>query len=350
MSEYLRILLIKPGALGDLLQITPVVRALADKYPGSEISMVVGNAPSVDLFRHNPLIHETIVFDRRREHDSWFPFIHLWNRIRRGRYDLVIHFQRSNLKVWLLAVAALPCRILVYHKARGRTVHAVLNHLETLAPLGISPTDVDPRLEFDPGPEGRRFAAELLGRTGHTDRHAVALNPGASHPVNRWNPDSFAALARRLVLELQARVILIGGGIEIDLSRKIAEQCGVTVLDLTGKTDVLGLGGVLQSCALLVSGDTGPMHMATAVGTPVVALFGAADPARTGPVGPGHRVIQAQGVACVPCRSRTCTHERRLACMDAITVDEVYRAVAELLSQQASIQGSTSSPRTEIFT
>ena len=333
MSEYSRILLIKPGALGDLLQITPVVRALADKYPGSEISMVVGNAPSADLFRHNPLIHETIVFDRRREHGSWFPFIQLWKRIRGGRYDLVINFQRSNLKVWLLALAALPCRILVYHKARGRTVHAVINHLETLAPLGILPPDVSPRLEFSPGPEGKQFATEFLGNNGRPGKHRVALNPGASHPVNRWNPDSFAALARRLVLELQAEVILIGGGVEIDLSRRIAEECGVTVLDLTGKTDVLGLGGVLQCCSLLVSGDTGPMHMATAVGTPVVALFGAADPARTGPVGPGHRVIQAHGVACVPCRSRTCTRERYLECMEAITVEEVYRAVAELLSR-----------------
>jgi ADP-heptose:LPS heptosyltransferase len=326
-----RILLIKPGALGDLLQITPVVRALANRFPGARITVMVGTAPSADLFRHNPLVNETLVFDRKGEHRSWSALARLWNRIRRSRYDLVVHFQRSNLKAWLLAAACLPCRILVYHKARGRTVHAVINHLETLAPLGIAATEVDPRLEFVPGPEGERFAAELPGRTGRAGTPLIALNPGASHPVNRWNPDSFAALARRLVRELQAEVILIGGAVDIDLSRKIAEDCGVAVLDLTGKTDVLGLGGILQRCSLLVSGDTGPMHMATAVGTPVVALFGAADPARTGPVGPEHRVIQAQGVACVPCRSRTCDNRNYLECMAAITVDEVLQAVRELL-------------------
>ena len=331
MVDYVRILLIKPGALGDLLQITPVVRALASKFPRSEISVVVGNAPSVDLFCHNPHIHDTIVFDRRGEHGSWPSFIKLWNHLRRERYDLIVNFQRSNLKGWFLAAASLPCRILVYHKARDRKVHAVINHLGTLAPLGISPTDIDPRLEFHPGPEGIRIAAELLGDAGPPDRHVVALNPGASHPVNRWSSDSFAALARRLVLEIQAEVILIGGGVEIDISRKIAEQCGVKVLDLTGKTNVLGLGGVLQACSLLVSGDTGPMHMATAVGTPVVALFGAADPARTGPVGPGHRVIQAQRVACVPCRSRSCNNRNYLECMEAITVDMVFQAVKDLL-------------------
>lgn len=331
MAEYSRILIIKPGALGDLLQITPAVRALGGRFPKSEISIMVGNAPSVDIFRYNPHIHETIVFDRRGEHGSWTSFLKLWNRIRSDRYDLVIHFQRSNLKAWLLAVASLPCRILVYHKTRERTVHAVVNHLEVLAPLGISPTDVDPRLEFHVGPEGKRIAAELLGHTGKLEKHAIALNPGASHLVNRWSTESFAALARRLVLELQTDVILIGGGLDIDLSRKIAVQCGVKVLDLTGKTDVLGLGGVLQCCSLLVSGDTGPMHMATAVGTPVVALFGAADPARTGPVGPRHRIIQAHGVACVPCRSRSCNNRNFLECMEAITVDDVFQAVRELL-------------------
>ena len=293
---------------------------------------MVGNAPSVELFRHHPLIKEIVVFDRKGEHRSWVDFFGLWKRIRRGRYDLVINFQRSNLKGWLLTSAALPCRMLVYHKARGRIVHAVVNHLETLIPLGISPEDVDPRLEYYPGPEAIRWAEQVLRPPGTPRRPVVAINPGASHPVNRWSTAGFAALANRLVRELRAEVILIGGVSDIDLSLEISRLCDVKVLDLTGKTDVLRLGGVLQSCSLLVSGDTGPMHMATAVGTPVVALFGAADPARTGPVGPGHRVIQARGVACVPCRSRACTHEVYLECMEAITVEEVYRAVVELLT------------------
>jgi ADP-heptose:LPS heptosyltransferase len=207
----------------------------------------------------------------------------------------------------------------------------VVNHLETLVPLGITTADVSTRLEFHPGPEAKRFAGELLGQPDKTDRPVVALNPGASHPVNRWNTARFAALAQRLVGELRAEVLLIGGVADIDLSREIVEQCGVKVLDLTGKTDVLRLGGVLQRSSVLVSGDTGPMHMATAVGTPVVALFGAADPARTGPVGPGHRVIQARGVVCVPCRSRTCDNRNYLECMEAITVDEVLQAVRGLL-------------------
>jgi ADP-heptose:LPS heptosyltransferase len=292
---------------------------------------LVGTAPSADLFRHNPYVHETIVFDRRDEHRSWPAFTRLWNQIRAGRYDLVINFQRSNLKGWLLAAASLPCRILVYHKVRGLIVHAVFNHLDTLIPLGISPEEVDPCLEFHPGPEAVHWAGQVLFPSGVTDLQVVALNPGASHPVNRWSTTGFAALAGRLVRELRAEVILVGGAADVELSREISNHCGVAVLDLTGKTDVLKLGGVLRNCSLLVSGDTGPMHMATAVGTPVVALFGAADPARTGPVGPVHRVIQAHGVACVPCRSRSCNNRSYLECMEAITVDMVFQAVKDLL-------------------
>ena len=102
-------------------------------------------------------------------------------------------------------------------------------------------------------------------------------------------------------------------------------------MSLAGKTNLLQLGAVLERCDALVSGDTGPLHMATAVGTKTIALFGAADPLRTGPVGKGHTVIQAAGVACVPCRSRTCSNQRYLDCMESISVREVTDIAAGLL-------------------
>jgi ADP-heptose:LPS heptosyltransferase len=100
---------------------------------------------------------------------------------------------------------------------------------------------------------------------------------------------------------------------------------------LTGRTTLLQLGAVLEQCDILVTGDTGPMHAATAVGTRVVALFGAADPDRTGPLGRGHRIIQAPGVACVPCRSRTCRNPVPLECMKKIAPETVYETIVEML-------------------
>jgi ADP-heptose:LPS heptosyltransferase len=100
---------------------------------------------------------------------------------------------------------------------------------------------------------------------------------------------------------------------------------------MAGKTTLLQLGSILRKCDLLVSGDTGPLHLATAVGTRVVGLFGSVDPARTGPVGTGHRVIQAKNVSCVPCRKNDCSSSIYLNCMESISVEDVMNAVREML-------------------
>lgn len=338
MRTYNRILIIKPGAMGDLLQITPVIRALKEMLPDARISVLVGNAASVDLFSHHPLVHETIVFDRRGEHRSLSALVKLWLRLRKRRFDMVINFQRSNLKAWMLASAAIPCRTLVYHKARGRTVHAVVNHLETVAPLGIDPLTADQRLVFIPGREAERFAEEIFDASGLRGKKVVALNPGASFRIKCWPPERFAALGERLGSELGAGVVIVGGGSERDLAEVICSGMSRPPLDMVGRTSMLQLGAILQKCALLVSGDTGPMHMATAVGTPVIALFGAIDPDRTGPVGEGHTIIRHREISCVPCNAKSCVNTRHLECMEEVSVDEVFRTVVDMLAKNGAIR------------
>ncbi len=326
---FRNILIIKPGAIGDLLQMTPVIRSLSEAYPGAAISLLVGNRATANLFRYNRRLAETYVFDKEREHRSLAALCTLWKELRQKRFDLVINFQRSNVKTWILASAAFPCRILVYRKQRRGQVHAVVNYLQTLAPLGIVPSRLD--LELDTGPEEKDHAQEIVRSLGRPDGPLVALNPGASHAVNRWSVDSFAALADRLTNDLRARVVVIGGTGDGSLADAIAAKSSSRPGILAGKLDLLQLAALLAECDLVVSGDTGPMHMATAVGTRVLALFGAADPARTGPVGTGHRVLQATGIPCLPCRSRTCTRVPALACMEALSVDTVFSAARELL-------------------
>jgi heptosyltransferase-2 len=323
-----RILIIKPGAIGDLLQLTPVIRALKRRFPGCVVDVIVGSTITAQLFRHNPDVREAIVFDKRGEHRSFRSILKIWQRLRRTGYDLVLNFQRSNLKMWLLATAVFPCRVLVYHKSR-RPVHAVLNYMETLAPLDISTSDV--RLELTPGPEDRAFAAACLVPLT-AGKPIIAVNPGASHPVNRWPERHFSALADMLSERLSARVVIIGGGEDVALAAKISAESRSRPTVLAGKASLLQTAAILEKCTVLVTGDTGPLHMATAVGTRVVALFGAADPGRTGPLGPEHRVIQAEDVNCVPCRSRTCANRHYQECMEKISVEQVFTAVAEVLS------------------
>jgi len=331
MKNYSNILLIKPGAVGDLLQLTPAIRALAVKYPEARITLLLGSAAAATMFHHNPHISETIVFDRKGAHRSLSGFLRLWNRIRAARYDLVVNFQRSNFKTWLLASAALPCRLLVYRKARGRTVHAVVNHLETLAPLGITLELCDLSLELTYGPAEQSFADSLFLEAGLSGKILIALNPGASNRIKCWSPERFATLANLLVSELDAGIVLVGGANERDLAEGILAGMSSKPLDLIGKTSLLQLGAVLDRCDVLVSGDTGPLHLATAVKTPVVALFGAIDPFRTGPVGEGHRVIRHDELSCVPCVAKSCTNEIDLECMERITAAEVFETVVDML-------------------
>ncbi len=331
LNQFNNILIIKPGAIGDLLQMTPVIRALKSRYPHARISLLVGSTASSDLFKYNVHVNETIVFDKGGAHKSSRALLKLWRELNENDYDLVINFQRSNLKTWFLASASLPCRVLVYHKARRRKVHAVVNYLETLAPLNIDASDVI--LELTTGPEDRAFAENIIRSLDVSKGPIIALNPGASHKVNRWRTDRYAELADMLAEKLSARVIIIGGKEDIPLAEEIAAKAQTKPLVMSGKATLLQLGALLEQCDILVSGDTGPMHLATAVGTRVVALFGAADPARTGPVGSGHRVIQAQGVSCLPCGSRVCTNRTSLECMDKIPASAVFDAICEMLAK-----------------
>jgi ADP-heptose:LPS heptosyltransferase len=152
--------------------------------------------------------------------------------------------------------------------------------------------------------------------------------------VNRWGASRFAELADVLTDRLSAKIILIGGTEDRALAEEIAAEAASGPLVLCGKATLLQTAAILYRCDLLVSGDTGPLHLATAVGTGVLALFGAADPDRTGPAGPGHRVIQAKGVACVPCRSRACKSSHYLECMENLLVRDVADAAAAMVGEK----------------
>ncbi len=330
-----RILIIKPGAVGDLLQMTPVVRALGRTYPDARITVLVGHASSVGLLRHHPQVAEVLLFDRQVAHRSLAARLSFLRGLRRRGFDLVLNFQRSNLLTWLFIAAVLPRRVLVYHKSRDRAVHAVENYLETLAPLGIR--ELDHSLEFHPGEEAERTAGELFRKHGLDRGPVVALNPGATHAVNRWPVERFAELADLLQERRAARAVIVGGPDDVRLAELIREHSRTHPLSLAGATSLPELGAVLRRSSLLVSGDTGPLHMATAVGRPVVALFGAADPGRTGPAGSGHRVLRAAGLPCVPCRSRQCKHTVPLECMWRITADQVFQEVSDLLASRSRI-------------
>jgi heptosyltransferase-2 len=330
------ILVIKPGAIGDLLQITPSIRELKRCMPDARITVMVGIEGTVPLFIHNPHVSEVLVYDRKGLHKSVTAFLRLLWQVVSTRYDLVVNFQRSSIGTWLITMAALPRKVLVYHKTRTKRVHAVLDHMETIRSLGIDIEHADLELELHVSTEDEQTAERMIVESGLTGRPLIAINPGASSLIKCWPTHKFSKLIDRLQRELHAGVVVVGGAGERYLYDAIADGMEQPPLDLVGKTSLLTLGAILKRCVTLVSGDTGPLHLATAVGTRVIALFGAIDPERTGPMGSGHVVVRHTDVPCVPCKARECINPVYLECMEKIEVDEVFDIVATMMQQVGS--------------
>ncbi len=160
-------------------------------------------------------------------------------------------------------------------------------------------------------------------------RPLVGMNPGATYGLAKcWPVDRFGELGKRIAHHRKAAVILLGKEEEGFITQAVLRQIGDGGVDLTGKTGLLQLAAILEHCRLLVTNDTGTMHVAAAVGTPVAAIFGPTDPVTTGPWGEGHAIVR-KGVDCSPCLKRVCPKDH--ACMQKITIDEVEAIVDERL-------------------
>ncbi|NVN98255.1 MAG: glycosyltransferase family 9 protein [Geobacteraceae bacterium] len=326
-----RILIIKPGAIGDLLHITPVIRALKGFAPDAAITVMVGSKITKSLFNDNPMVNDVIVFDKKGEHRKWLNLFALWKKIRDARYDLVLNYQRSNLKGWFLVTAAFPCRVLVYHKLRHRVIHAIEDHLRPLELLGVDPFTYDKSLDFFPSTQDEAFADNFIRVNNLYTKKIVAFNPGTSHASKCWPIERFIELGNAIAADFGCEILLLGSPAEKELTDTISKGMQFPVHDLCGCS--LGeSAAVLKRCELLVTGDTGPMHIATAVNVRVLALYGPISPVRSGPVGDGNRIVMHEELDCCPCNSFNCKNNHFRLCMELITVEEVKQALAEMLT------------------
>ena len=192
-----------------------------------------------------------------------------------------------------------------------------------LTPLGIPVTDR--QLDFFVPEEARLSLAQKLDIT----TPFIAINPAGTRDINRWPPERFAQLIERLDATGR-RVLLLGGPGDVALAQEIAEQTQAPVENLAGKLTVKELGALLEKAACVVTGDTGPLHIASAVKAPIVCLSGAADPDRTGPTRPGDLVVINRELSCVPCQARSCKRGD-IACMTQMPVEWVLDAISRRL-------------------
>ena len=319
--------------LGDLVMLLPAIEELHRLFPDAHIAAIVRSSFARLLDGH-PAVHEVIPIPAPEG---------VWGRkataaacaaLRSGDFDLGIVFPRSFRAAWEMFRAGIPARL--GFAARGRSwllthpverkpelmrAHRIGYYLALVGALGDVRTAFAPRLVVPE--EARDWAVRLLG--GENGRPLVGLNPGATYgSAKQWPLERYVEVCRRLVTTHGAQILLIGGPAERELGRVAAAQIGPAARSVAGDTDPLQLAAVLERCHLLLTNDTGPMHVAAAVGTPVVAVFGPTDPVTTSPFGPGHAVVR-EPVECAPCFLRTCPIDHR--CMTRIDVDRVMSAV-----------------------
>ena len=337
------ILIIKPSSFGDVIQTLPVAARLREAWPSARISWLV-NSQYARLLRNNPCIDHLYPFPR----DLWrahrnFPgavasFIRLCTQLYRARFDAVLDLQGLLRSGILTAATGAPLRAgfanarecahffytLKVTVPQGE-MHSVDRYLLVASALGCSGTGV--RFPLGGGEEEEGGADEFL-RAFLPPRGGplIALSPSARWKTKRWPLEYYAALGDFLA-ERGARIVVIGGG--SGEGKKVTGLMRAPVLAADGIDDPLKLAALLNRMDLLISNDSGPMHLAAAVGTTVIGLFGPTNPRRTGPYGAKHRSVCAP-VECSPCYRREC--ERESECMRMITVERVRRVVEEILS------------------
>lgn len=343
-----KILLIRLRRIGDLVTVTPCTRALKEAYPESSLAVLVEEEGG-DIFRGNPYVDEILVWEKRREENAlrrvWREMAFLFTVWRR-HFDLVVNLHGGPRSAFLTAVSGARYRVggfLSWHHwnwvynirvraerdAAGRQVarHIVERHLHSLRSAGV--TASDPHLILPVLPQSQVAVARVLAASGMTDGEPlVTLYPAASSPLMRWKEERFAALADRLIETTGVRVALVGGREEKAVVERVAVCMRRPVLNLAGATSLQEMAALCERSALFIGVDGGPTHIAAAVGTPILALFGPTSHETWRPWTDRHEVLRTD-IPCIGCMRSRCLFET-IRCMEGITVEQVWEAACRV--------------------
>lgn len=347
-----RILVRGTNWIGDAVMSTPALERLRSSFPGARITLLA-NPLTAGLFGGSPFIDEVVEY-RRRE-DGARAFFAALRAIRSGRFDMALLFQNAFEAALLAWLGGVPIRIGYAEQGRGllltgslrrglahRNRHQIHDYLDLVAEAetiasgrrmdGAAGT---PAARLVAGPNDRQAARELLEAQAipRGPGPLVALNTGATNSRAKcWPAESFARLASMLVADYGAVVVLIGGAGERQYAESVERAGEARLYNLAGKTSLAQLIGLLESCDLLVSNDTGPAHIGAALGCPALTIFGPTNEFETSPTGPSAGIVRAEGIECARCMHRDCPIDHR--CMTRISPDEVFRRAAAILDRK----------------
>ncbi|MEI8300555.1 MAG: lipopolysaccharide heptosyltransferase II [Chlamydiota bacterium] len=338
-----KILVRMPNWIGDFVMATAVLKDLRDKFPQAEITAMCKTSLS-PLLLHDPSVNEVFGFKNTKR---FFFRRDTQNNIRKalntGSYDIGILLTNSFSSAWWLWQGGVKYRlgyvgnyrsILLTHRLRfpeeREDQHLTLTYKQLLGPLGIVPSSTAPELTVTD--KELKKAYTKLSKHGIFPHHTlIGINPGAAYGSAKcWPPERFRSVAS-LLLEKDSniRIVFFADGAGVSLVNTICLGMPPGVVNLAGQTNLRELMASIKLCHALLTNDSGPMHLADALGVPLVALFGSTNPITTGPFKQRSQVIQKK-VDCSPCYKRTCPIDFR--CMTGISPEEVFKKLQRLLN------------------
>lgn len=342
----LRILIVRMSALGDIIMTLPCLSALRTAYPSAHIAWLA-NKNNAPLLQGNPLLNQVISFDRKffSSPINWQGLVKVTHNLRNQNFDLAIDFQGLFKSALLTYATRASVRVgsgenrewssLFYtHRVdiRRTGYHGIDWQLQFLKEIpGIQlPKEIPVQFSFPDFSFAQNSLEDKLRAIGlNQSKSYIAIAPGARWNTKEWLPELFAELADRITIQSGVQIVLIGGEEDIQKGLLLESAQKEKSFNLIGKTSLPELVLLLRQAKLLVTNDTGPMHLAYALGTPVVAIFGPTDSRLTGPYGIKYSVIKV-GVPCGPCFKKVCPGYGHV-CMKNITTDMVYTQVLNYL-------------------
>ncbi len=338
INKIEKILVIRTDRIGDVVLSTPVLETLRTHFPFAKIAMMV-SPQTRELVEGNPYLDEVIVYDKSGPEKPWAGTFKFALRLAKKKFDIAIILHPTNRAHWVAFLAGIPVR-LGYRYKNYRLLTHTIPHMKPEGKKHESEYNFDllklikieTPLEMNTYvPLNETSFHELNRKKQEANLNGsayVVLSPGASCPSKMWAPSRFAEVSDRIQEKYGLPVVLIGGEKEKSLAERIKAWTKKEPVDLIGKLSLSQTAWLLKDAELLVSNDSGPVHIAVAVGTPVISIFGrkqpGLSPVRWKPLGSQSTVIH-KDVGCEVCTAHLC--DISFSCLDAISVEEVMQAV-----------------------
>ena len=345
------ILLVQLGDIGDVVLTTPTLRALRDNFPGARL-IVALREKAIGLIENSPWVTE-VIYITQAKRTLWETVAfqtRFFSGLRKHRFDLAIDLRTGTRGAILAYLSGAPLRIGRYaedgilwrnrfftHLVRPEnelSQHCAEHGLNILAPFGLETPNRSPELFVSPEKE-KRASAILAEQHIPAEKPVIAVQPFSLWRYKEWGLEKYATLIEWIRRQFSVPVLIIGSADERSRADGILRRCGPGVFNLAGKTSLGELAAVLKYSDLFIGGDSAGLHIAAAVGTPTISLFGPSSPVSWAPIGEEHEVI-CKDWECVPCRDKGCQNREWSRCLEELTVEEVQPFVKRRIRNLAT--------------